>query len=104
MTDGENQTDTRTAIQLERLHGKMESNAILTEQRFNQLHEVVTETKVAVQNVHKEVNERIDRHEEQETPKLDTVRRLVWIAVGAITVLSGLFAFGMSAFKDVLFK
>jgi len=65
------------------------------------------ELKEAVHEVKMDTTARVDKHEEDEKQywvKLDTVRRLVWIAVGAVTIMSALIAFGLSALDKVIFQ
>lgn len=98
--------DTHTALQIAELRSDVLAHREMNNLRFDKLDEAVKELKVAIQEVRKDTTDRVDRHEEDEKQywvKLDTVRRLVWIAVGAITIMSAMVAFGLGALEKVLF-
>lgn len=89
--------DTHTAIQIVELRGTIHEQGTVNKQRFDQLDGSIKETKT-------EINARIDKHEELETPKINAMQRLIWIAVGAVVILAGVVAFGLEALKQSMFK
>jgi hypothetical protein len=98
--------DTHTALQISELRSDVLAHREVNKLRFDQLDVAIKELKEAIHEVKVETTDRVDKHEEDEKEywvKLDTVRRLVWIAVGAITIMSALIAFGLSALDKVLF-
>ena len=99
--------DTHTALQISELRADMLAHREINKSRFDHLDAAIKELKEAIHEVKKETTDRVDKHEDDEKEywvKLDTVRRLVWIAVGAITIMSALIAFGLSALDKVLFQ
>ena len=99
--------DTHTALQIAELRSDVLAHREMNNLRFDKLDEAIRDLKDAIQKVERDTTGRVDKHEADEKEywvKLDTVRRLVWIAVGAITIMSALIAFGLSALDKVLFQ
>jgi len=99
--------DTHTALRIAELRADVLGHREMNNLRFDKLDDAIRDLKVAIQDVKYEAHRRVDKHEEDEKQywvKLDTVRRLVWIAVGAVTIMSALIAFGLSALDKVLFQ
>ncbi len=88
--------DVATAIQIVELRGVIHEHGALNKHRFDQLDNAIVEVK-------KEVNLRIDKHEEMELPKMNTMQRLIWIAVGAVMILAAVVAFGLNALQHAMF-
>jgi len=89
--------DVRTATEIVRLQEQVTGHGEMNKQRFDQIDGAVKEVKDDVRKVRVEVNERIDKHEIDEKAdlkphleKLDTVRRLSWMGLMLILVLSAL--------------
>lgn len=99
--------DTSTALQIAEMRSDVLAHREMNNMRFDKLDEAIKDLKLSIQEVERETTRRVDKHEDDEKEywvKLDTVRRLVWIAVGAITIMSALIAFGLSALDKVLFN
>jgi len=102
--------DTHTAVQIVELRGAIHEHGAINKRRFDEIDKAVDGVKTDVSKMRGEFDVKIDKHEEQEKAdlaphldKLDTVRRLVWIAVGSIVILSAVIAFGLSVIQKSIF-